>query len=321
MPVGPETLRSSKGRELLYQVAGRTLASNITFPELPLADGPAQLRFSLIRAEQLDSAPPLGCFHQWRLPHGDVWLFVGRDGSAYILRFPGMAEFRIAGDSIVCHAVPDVRADTVRHLFLDQALPLLLSREGKLILHASVVANAATAFAFMGSSGLGKSTLAASFATVGFEILTDDCVVLDTYQNGVFATPVYPSLRLQPETAARLCPEASSTSPMAHYSLKQRLSGDAGIRFRTDAVQLKRVYVLQKGPTACVESLPARESFVEVLKHAFMMDVDDRAALSTEFNAIARATVHTLVRHLVYPHDYGLLPCVHAAIFADLERP
>lgn len=303
----------------MYRVAGRTVSSNVAFPELLQADSPAQWRFHLLHGPAPGSVPPAGCFHEWRLPDGRVWLFVGRDGTGDVLRFPGMAEFRIAGNSISCEAGPGIPADTLRHLFLDQVVPLLLSREGSLVLHASVVADSTRAFAFMGSTGLGKSTLAASFAAAGFEMLTDDCVVLESGPDGLRAAPVYSSLRLLPEAAERLFPDHPPSTPMAHYSLKERVGSEAGVRFRTRAALLKRIYVLERGPSVRVESMPLREGFVEILKHAFMMDVDRRAALSAEFHAVAQAAIQPLFRRLFYPHDYTLLPSVHAGILEDLD--
>lgn len=318
-PASPDGVPLRAAGRLFYRVSGRTVSSNFVFPELLESDGPAQWHFELVHGPAPESVPPPACFHNWSLPDGRVWLFVGRDGSEDVLRFPGMAEFRIAGDSITCQAVPDLPEDTLRHLFLDQVVPLLLSREGSLVLHASVAADSTRALAFVGSTGFGKSTLAASFAADGFEILTDDCVVLEGGDDGLRATPVYSSLRLLPETVEQLFPDHLPQAPVAHYSLKERIGSNAGVRFRTRAALLNRIYFLKPGPTVHVESMSPREGFVEILKHAFMMNVDQRAALSAEFHAVARAAGQPLFRRLFYPHDFTLLPSVHSEIFKDLQ--
>ena len=87
----------------------------------------------------------------------------------------------------------------MRHLLLDQVMPLVLSRD-RLVLHASAVATPAGAAAFIGFTGAGKSTLAASLSAAGFPILSDDCLVIERDGRGFLARPFYPGARLWPDS-------------------------------------------------------------------------------------------------------------------------
>ncbi|MDP2163238.1 MAG: hypothetical protein Q8K21_03295 [Hydrogenophaga sp.] len=97
-------------------------------------------------------------FHEWRLPDGTSWTLFFRHASGYRLRFPGLADFDISTDGLVVqgHPVPGSSDDTLQHLYLNQVLPLALSRQGKLVFHAGAVETPAGAIAFMGVSGRGK---------------------------------------------------------------------------------------------------------------------------------------------------------------------
>src|SRR5262249_32769832 len=102
-------------------------------------------------------------------------------------------DFRVSatGRSIRCWPAPGVSEATIRHLYLNQILPLALSRQGKLVFHASAVEIDDSGVAFLGASGKGKSTLAASFATSGYGFLTADALVIETSKDEKWIDPTH----------------------------------------------------------------------------------------------------------------------------------
>ena len=137
-------------------------------------------------------------FHQWIFPDDTPWLEFFRTETGYLLRFPELADFRVSMDGlkVTCSPAPDVSEETTRHLYLNQVLPLALSKLGKLVFHASAVEVGDSAVAFVGESGRGKSTLAASFALNGFRFLTDDGMVVEANDDSYLSFPSHPSIRL-----------------------------------------------------------------------------------------------------------------------------
>ena len=182
--------------------------------------------------------------HRWVAPGGKVWLAIGRTADGYIFRFRRFADFHWMdeGRLLTCHVRPGAQMRTVRHLLLDQVLPVLASdgaaRNG---LHASAVMIEGGAVAFVGATGRGKSTLAASFATAGHPVVTDDCFMLEPGRDGPRAVPTYPSLRLSEDVADRLGHALGRRRRVAEYSRKLRIgarSSDA-IPFRVAPVPLR----------------------------------------------------------------------------------
>lgn len=263
-------------------------------------------------------------FHRWELPGNQVWLYIGRRESGYLLRFPDLADFEISGDHISCYPAPaNPPLETLKHLLLDQVLPLLLSQRGQLVLHASAVTGPGGAFAFTGASGHGKSTLAASFSLDGYALLTDDCLVVESSAGGIVGTPVYPALRLYPETIERLFAVEPASSPVSHYSSKQRLGlAESDLRFHLDPVRLDRIYILDGAgsETPRVTRLEPREAFMELVRLSFLMDVDDRAGLKAEFENIARLAALPVFRRLSYLRDFAMLPEVRQEILRDAAQ-
>jgi ABC-type glutathione transport system ATPase component len=86
------------------------------------------------------------------------------------------------GREIMIDAVPGVDARTLRLSLLGPALALVLHQRGRFVLHASTVAVAGSAIAFLGEKGWGKSTIAAALylALEAVELTAGDEVIMPT---------------------------------------------------------------------------------------------------------------------------------------------
>jgi hypothetical protein len=111
---------------------------------------------------------------------------------------PDVAAYRISnGDEIIVEPKAGAPERNVRLYLLGSAFGALLHQRGLLPLHANAIEIGERAFAFMGASGEGKSTLAAWFHDRGFQIIADDvCVVSFDEKDRAYAVPGLPRLRL-----------------------------------------------------------------------------------------------------------------------------
>lgn len=264
--------------------------------------------------------PPLNRapFHEWIFPDGTLWTRFFRSGPDYLLRFPDLADFEISADgfSIRCWPVPGVTDGTIEHLYLNQALPLALSRQHKLVFHASAVEVDSSALAFMGESGRGKSTLAASFITQGFRFLTDDGLQLEETTDGYYVLPSHPSIRLWIDSREALVNESVSLAPPVQYTSKARILADNALAFCDEPRPLSRVYFLGDGTASApaFERLSAREALIELVRHSFLLDIEEREMLTFHFDQLARLVRLPLYYRLNYPRRYDALPAVREAI-------
>lgn len=308
-----------------YNVCGLSMVSNIPFPELASTNGRhPECSFQLLSGQEPQPAS-WNWFHHWYFPEGTRWLSCARGDGCYLLRFHDLANFLVSrnGEEILCYPEPHTPPETVRHLLLDQVIPLVLNLRGKEALHASAVITPHGACAFMGEAGWGKSTLAGSFLSSGCSALSDDCLALETDEERVLGVPSYPGLRLPRDAATTLCGDTRSSLAVAHYTEKRRVgSGAPG----PDApVPLKGLYVLhppsgqEEEAGIKIDPLPPRESFMELVRYTFRLDITDRAMLARQFLFCARVISRIPVRRLTYPRDFSLLPAVQEAILWDLE--
>jgi hypothetical protein len=257
-------------------------------------------------------------FYVSAFPDGTPWVEFFRNPSGYLLRFPGLADFQVAADvrSVSCHPGPDVSDETSRHLYLNQVLPMVLSKLGKLVFHASAVEVGDVAVAFVAESGRGKSTLAASFATSGFRFLTDDGLVLEPAGDGYDVLPSHPSIRLWHDSQDALVAVGAETAPPLCFTTKSRFLAGPDLSFCEESRPLRRVYFLGDGSASKLEfqRIDAAQALMEWVKHSFLLDVEEQPLLASHFDGTAKLANQPIYYRLDYPRRFEDLANVRQAI-------
>jgi hypothetical protein len=277
------------------------------------------LTFFLSRqTERLQLPTDRDPFHEWTFPDGTVWTSFYRRGENYLLRFPELADFEVSahGDVVRCWPVPEVSDGTIDHLYLNQVLPLALSKKENFVFHASAIEADRGALVFMGESGRGKSTLAASFATHGFRFLTDDGLLLEEMEGGYQVLPSHPSLRLWQDSEDALVTAEVPLAPPVQYTSKARLLAGKGLLFCEEARPLHRVYFLGEGSAAEVAFTPvgASQALIELVKHSFLLDIEEQALLAGHFDRLTRLVARPIFYRLDFPRRYEALAQARQAI-------
>lgn len=124
-------------------------------------------------------------------------------GTGYTLRFHQTCEFRIdhARRSVRVHLAPGVDPGIASLLLAGNAVTFILTLAGECVLHASAVEIGGAALAFVGSSGMGKSTLAALLCASGAGLITDDVLRLEPDAIGFRCFFGGSEIRLRPDAA------------------------------------------------------------------------------------------------------------------------
>jgi hypothetical protein len=259
-----------------------------------------------------------GPFQEWIAPDGKLWSAFYREPGRYLIRFPGLADFTVSKDgaTVGAYPVPDVSRQTLEHLYLNQVLPLALSRQFRLVLHAGAVDIAGFAVAFLGISGRGKSTLTASFATNGFRFLTDDGLLLEESADDYLARPSHPSIRLWDDSRTELLTAASETALPLDYTPKARLLANNQLAFCDEARPLKALYFLGEGlvGTVTIQPIVGREAMIELVRHSFLLDIEEREMMTHHFETLAEMAKRHMFFSLDYPRRYDLLSAVRERV-------
>lgn len=258
--------------------------------------------------------------------HGDAdqpWRQYTRlpDGADY-LRWSGLFEFLVASDGrqILGRALNGTPAESLHTYLLGQVVSHALLKLGIEPLHATAIVLDGRAVAFMGDCGRGKSSLAASFLTQGFSLLTDDLLTVEATARGIVAHPGPPRIKLFPEMAAALFGRDSTGFPM------NPLTSKAVIPLKphqscSEAMPLGTIYVLAPATAgvrnATIRRLTPRQAFIELLRNTFNRDVKDPARLEQLFRHAAWLSASVPVKLLRYPRDLKTLTALHDVIRVD----
>ena len=246
-----------------------------------------------------------------------------RQQEGYLIRFQDLADFHVSGDGeeIKAWLAPGGSSDVMDQLYLNQVLPLAQSLSQRLVLHGSAVSVDDYALAFLGPSGRGKSTLAASFASNQFEFLSDDGLVIDLSEAGAFAQPSHPSIRLWDDSQSALIPQSTATAPPIESTPKQRFLAGASLAHCSEPRILKRVYFLGEAESPCVrfERVGAREALAGITRNGFFLDSGNKASLATHFARQTRLAALPIFFRIDFPRDYSALDAVRAAIIAHAQ--
>lgn len=271
-----------------------------------------------LRPPRLQGLQKQAPFHEWVFPDGTLWTQFYRTGAGYLLRFPALADFEISADgrAVCCWPAPRIPENTVEHLYLNQVLPLARSRQGKLVFHASAVEINGAAVTFMGASGKGKSSLAASFATSGYRFLTDDGLMVEARDGSYQVMPSHPSIRLWQDSEAALIAPGTPAAPGLQFTSKSRFLAGDRIAFCDSPRPLRRVYFLGDGgaPGLRFERMKPAEALIELVKHSFLLDIEERVMLAAHFDELSGLASLPIYTRLDYPRRYEDLAAVRQAI-------
>jgi hypothetical protein len=267
------------------------LESEVDFPELATAREEPTFRFRIG-----NPTTPLAVagreIQRWDLPDGQEWLRIYDAGLDYLFTFPGYAHFAVSenfGDA-ACYPQHRVQRETLRHLFLDQVLPLMMAARGETVLHGSAVTIAGKAVVFLGVSGAGKSTIAVKLASLGYPLLTDDCLLVRFGAGEMFACPSYPGARLFTPMIRTIFERNAATSAVAQYTSKRRIDLDqTQLKVQGKAVPVGAVFVVTEGHSDVAgRTLDGSERLVELAKYRYRIDPTNQDELRKEFPALVR---------------------------------
>jgi hypothetical protein len=246
---------------------------------------------------------------------GAISLYRAADG--LVLNAPDFGQFYVRGHSIEVFQYDFCDDCSFEHFLLNHVLPLLLAHNHMFVLHAASVRLGARSVGFVGDSGVGKSTLAASFLASGAELLGDDGLLVRRELERHEAIATYRSLRLREESFSYFSQLTDSPIFQDASSSKcegtERLADCANVYWPLSAIFL--LNPPQEGlGTLSIKRLKPREATMRLLKSVFQLDVSDANTALRAFSHSARLAEDVPCFDLSYPRDFQCLEQLMSAI-------
>lgn len=299
-----------------YRLFDFGLESDIELPELDRADD-LEPALRIVRDDGAEPGAPPRWFRTVESWRDGPWVEIGREGAGFVLRFTEGLLVRYRARELRWRLPSNGDKSAIRHVLLDQALPLVVSHEGRTVLHGACVWRGRSATLLLGPAGAGKSTLAAALTRPGDLAVADDAVAVVPTPAGIALCPSYAGLRLWPDSSDALgCATAADVSA---GSDKRRLQGTA----RAPAgLLLQSMYLVV--PTAAGAAGPAlrpmsrREAVMALVRNAYVLDTEDRGRAATHFDTLSSIAARVPLRKLVMPRRFDALSEVHGLLDRDL---
>lgn len=196
-----------------YNAFGLTVLSEIYLPELPKVKIANDLiDVSIKRVDLTGVWSDLSKFNKNFVIRENVVMF----------RVPEKAIFLIQnGNEIFVSPINDSDEDYHRLYILGTCMGAILMQRKILPLHGSAIAIDGKAYAFVGDSGVGKSTLASAFLKKGYQLMSDDVIpVKFSDENIPMVTPAYPQQKLWMESLNQFGMESGQYKPIVERETK-----------------------------------------------------------------------------------------------------
>ena len=303
-----------------YRAYGLILDSQEPLTELEPPSDQTPVGEADVWLEVCDAPPDPAAIDPESTALEDAWPLIQREAAGYRLSFDEDSVFWVAenGRTIRCFT-GSTPTHTRNHYLLDHVLPRALHLMGKSPLHATAVTTSVGVLAFVGETGMGKSTIAAAFASLGSSLVSDDCLVLHEQEGRILAVPSYAGLRLYADVSETLFQRVPSTQ-VAHYTSKQRITTELALAGEPEL--LSAVFALERVPdldAPVLGRLGPADATMALATGAFRMDME-HARLHREqlrfFAAVARVVP---VWRCQVPDDLSKLLGTATAILEAVE--
>jgi len=195
--------------------------------------------------------------------------------------------------------------DRVSRLFiLGIGLSILLHKREKLVLHSSAVkTNNGTAL-FIGEKGAGKSTLAASFASEGRRVISDDIVDVN-FDKKVKTNSGIPSIKVWKDSL-HLLRGKKITIEKVRDDIEKYIAIPDKIN-KNSRYEVKGIFSLGFEESTSVSRIRKRESLSSILRHSYLPKnlIKSMGNQKRYFQRCVRLSKEVPMYHLKRPEDYS----------------
>lgn len=309
-----------------YRAHGLVISSEV---ELPLPPGSAAsgdpdlvLRCGDVRPV-LAHHPPGSRLAELNGRDGRLVYSLGRDRDRTVLRYPGLCDF--VGDrdltDVTTHLHPEVDPGLLPVLAAGTLLAVHLLLRHHLVLHASAVQLDSRVVAFVGASGMGKSTLAAALCGHGCGLVADDVLRVDPTDTVV--------MRVHPgSTESRLRMNARGLADTApSHAVRPTADGRLALRphARADGPLPLAACVVPRPSRAATEvsvhRLPPAKALLRMIQFPRVAGWSEPGAMDRGFQALADLVEHVPVFEATVPWGPPFRPEVLSGLLDAVAGP
>lgn len=236
----------------------------------------------------------------------------------YLLRVNGLCDFEIdaALATITVHLDPGTGEEGAR-LLIGGVLASLMSLRGLTVIHASAVEAEEGAVAFVGNSGMGKTTVAALCCAAGAKLVSDDALRVGADEAGAWCYRGTAELRLR-QPAASLAQIIGSEAVRSTLDLRTATRPAPTAAPRLGLAAVVAPVCDHQSDVLEVTRLRGPEAAMELVRYPRSLGWRDPAPLRRDFDVLARVAKAVPVYRAVLPWGPPFQPDLGARLLAEI---
>lgn len=242
--------------KLLYGLAVRSEVPLSGLPEANVEEPDINIRIGNIREENEEIRGPENTIKSTPSGIYFYWKSIG----AFLVK---------NSEVVIVDPSPGVDDCLLQLPIFGPVMATVLSGRRFLVLHASAVEREGKAIAFLGPKGTGKSTTAAAMCMNGYQLVTDDMLVLDMYQDSQpVAAPGPFMLKVREDTAGLLSIDHAKIFKPDHPRFRKKIySPDADSPGRSFPIET--MYFLDIGTEISLTTLHGKEKLIHIISSVY----------------------------------------------------
>ena len=241
----------------------------------------------------------------------------------HCVRFDGVATVQMVDESTLI-VEPDTETDSsLQPFLLHNCLGWVLHRRGKAIFHAGAANVDGTCVAFLGQSGVGKSSTVAAMYDQGYPVVSGDVLAVDQSENVPSVIPSFPRLRIPSDTRS-VMKESHQPANAAETTSSNWLDVTDG--FAHETLPIRTIYLLEEPggidspEIRCLESTdphPVENLLRHSLHYSVLRESD---SVERHFQQCTQLAQDVSFRRLRRPNELKALEEVVDTVVDDVRR-
>ncbi|MGB9980268.1 hypothetical protein [Methanobacterium sp.] len=193
---------------------------------------------------------------------------INKDKKDYFLYWKDIGTFKVSdGKKIIVSPEGNIDEYTLNSYIMGPVFATLLYQRGLLVLHASAVKMGDHAVAFLGYSGIGKSTIAMALNKKGYPLITDDILAIEMNNDGNVILPGFPQLKLSSEMISLMWNNLKEKPKI--ISKPDHRFHCATSNFSMESLPLKSVYIIEEDIKSHVDIIKPQEALMKLVHNSY----------------------------------------------------
>lgn len=222
----------------------------------------------------------------------------------------GISKYRILdGREIIVEAEESANEEHVRHFIYGTCMGIVLHQRSFLPLHGTGIVHEEKAVLFLGRSGIGKSTLGATFFQRGYQLISDDVCPVKTSENGeAYVYPGFPQIKLTMDSVRSL--DINADNYQRINDEREKILFPIHSQLITRPLPLKKIFIIQNGLGSEIKEIPltANDCFKYLKKNTYRYLFLKKSKQQTNHLDLCRKVIQNAQVSIILKPDAPYMP-------------